>query len=135
MEQRFDVRMDPEAAREYQKLDGSVRDAVNKAIDELELRADEVGKDLRNTQSTKLAGCKEIKLRDAGIRIIFRVTNEKVDVLRIVYVLTIEQRSKDLVFKLAQNRFERLKVIPTTLKDFFSRSKRWSDLKKRKKKK
>jgi len=68
LEKRFDVRLDPDALKEYGKLDNSVLPAVNKAIDELEYRADEVGKPLGNKSSTKLAGCKEIKLREEGIR-------------------------------------------------------------------
>jgi mRNA interferase RelE/StbE len=101
---KFDVRLDPDALREYNKLDNSVLDIVNKQIDELEFRADEVGKILKSNNSTKLAGCREIKLRDAGLRIIYRVTNKKVEVLRIVYILTIERRSKDFVFKIADKR-------------------------------
>jgi mRNA interferase RelE/StbE len=82
--------------------------------DELEIRADEVGKSLRNTYSSKLVGCKEIKLRDSGIRIVFRVTNEIVDILRIVYVLTIEHRSDDYVFKIAAKRLGPLKTVQKT---------------------
>src|SRR3712207_2623281 len=110
-EKRFEVRLHPDAAKEYEKLDGSVLNKVNKAIDELELRADETGKVLRNNKSTKLAGCKEKKLRDAGIRIIFKVTNERVDILRIVYIIAIEKRKDDLVFKIAHNRNQNLKVL------------------------
>ena len=77
MSQRFAIRFAPEAVKEYDSLDGSVVPVVDKAIDELTDRADEVGKHLGNKRNQKLAGCKEIKLRDAGIRIIFRVTNEK----------------------------------------------------------
>lgn len=101
---RFDVRLSPEALKEYESLDNSVLDIVNNAIDDLEVRADEVGKPLGNNANTKLAGCKEKKLRDAGIRIVYRITNETVDVLRIVYILTIEKRSNDFVFKVADNR-------------------------------
>ncbi|NSJ93086.1 hypothetical protein G7A79_28975, partial [Coprococcus sp. MSK.21.13] len=75
-QKRFEVRFHPDAVKEYKKLDGSVLKMVNKSIDELELRADETGKILRNNKSTKLAGCKEKKLKDAGIRIIFKITNE-----------------------------------------------------------
>lgn len=103
-ERRFDVRLAPEALKEYNSLDNSVLDIVNNAIDDLEVRADEVGKLLRNNANTKLAGCRKKKLRDAGIRIVYRITNETVDVLRIVYVLTIERRSNDFVFKVADNR-------------------------------
>ncbi|WDL95298.1 hypothetical protein [Alicyclobacillus sp. ALC3] len=78
-------------------------------FDALELRADEIGKELINKQSTRLHGCKEIKLKKAGIRIVCRVTNETVDVLRIVYVPTIEKRDDGFVFRVADTRFKRLK--------------------------
>lgn len=130
--QRFEVRLDPDAVKEYQKIDNSVIEMVDKAIDELEKRADEVGKPLGNKRDIKLAGCKEIKLRDVGIRIIFRITNEVVDILRIVYVLTIESRSEDYVFKSANRRFKILKEISSKyrLSEFFKRSIKWSDRKK-----
>ena len=108
---RFDVRLNPNALKEYNKLDNSVISIVNKAIDELEYRADEVGKNLSNNNNTKLAGCKEIKLRDAGVRIVFRVTNEVVEVLRVVYVYTIEKRNDDFVFKIAEKRNKEFKNL------------------------
>lgn len=104
---RFDVILDPDAVKEYNGLDNSVLKIVNKVIDELEIRADEIGKPLGNKRDIKLVGCKEIKLRDAGIRIIFRITNEVVEILRVVYVITIEQRSNDYVFKIPQKDFLR----------------------------
>lgn len=84
---RFEIRFDPDAVKEYQKLESSVAKIVDKFLERLEERAGEIGKPLHNTQSGKLAGCKEMKLRDAGIRIIFRVTDEVVEVLRVVYIL------------------------------------------------
>jgi mRNA interferase RelE/StbE len=114
MHERFDIRFDEDAEKEYNKLDNSVLGIVNKAIDELVYRADEVGKNLSNYTNTKLAGCKEIKLRDAGIRIVFRITNETVEVLRVVYILTIERRSQDLAFKIADRRLKAFKRIPNT---------------------
>jgi mRNA interferase RelE/StbE len=113
--QRFEIKFHPAAFKEYEKIDNSVVELVDNALSELEVRADEVGKPLRNQQNTKLAGCKEIKLRDAGIRIIFRITSEKVDILQIVYILTIEKRSDDFVFKLAHSRFKLLKATPNIL--------------------
>lgn len=89
-DRRFEVRFDPSALDEYQDLDPSVVVDVDKALEKLETRAEEIGKPLENKYSAKFHGCKEIKLRRAGLRIIFRVTNETVDVLRIVDVLTIE---------------------------------------------
>lgn len=61
---------------------------------------------------SKLAGCKEIKLGDLGIRIVFRVTNETVQILRVVWILTIEKRNKEIAFKVADNRFQRIKNFP-----------------------
>ncbi|KOA19835.1 hypothetical protein CLHOM_19240 [Clostridium homopropionicum DSM 5847] len=58
-QRKFEVRLHPDAVKEYEKLDGSVLNIVNKAIDELELRANETGKILRNNKDTKLGGCKE----------------------------------------------------------------------------
>lgn len=84
--QRFEIILDPDSLKEYEKLDNSIVHIVDKAIDELEIRADEIGKYLNNHSDTKLAGCKEIKLKDAGVRIVFRITNERVDILRIVYM-------------------------------------------------
>lgn len=119
MKKRFDIRFDEDAEKEYSKLDNSVIYIVNKAIDELVYRADEVGKNLSNYSTTKLAGCKEIKLRDAGIRIIFRIINTTVEVLQVVYILAIERRSQDLAFKIADRRLKVLKKVPKTKRDHF----------------
>jgi len=113
MNERFDIRFDEDAEKEYNNLEYSILGIVNKAIDELVYRADEVGKKLGNHSNTKLAGCKEIKLRDAGIRIVFRITNETVEVLRVVYILTIERRSQDNAFKIADRRLKSFKKIPS----------------------
>ena len=98
---RFDVRFDADALAEYQRLDNAVVTIVDKALARLEERADEVGTPLKNKYATKLHGCKEIKLRDAGLRIVFRVTDQTVEVLRVVYILTIERRDLDFVFRMA----------------------------------
>ncbi|WP_394190230.1 hypothetical protein [Paenisporosarcina quisquiliarum] len=111
MIKKFDVRLDKDAAKEYENLEGSGLRMVNKAIDELEFRADEVGKVLGNTKIGRLHGCKEIKLREAGIRIIFRISNQIVDVLSVVYVLSIEKRNRELVFKIAARRLKEFKKI------------------------
>lgn len=133
---KFDVRLDSDALKEYNRLDNSVLVVVNKQIDELELRADEIGKPLENNNSTKLAGCREIKLRDAGIRIVYRITNEIVEVLRIVYVLTIEKRSRDSAFKIADKRNRSYKQLKNSERGkYLSNTPKWSDKKKSTKKK
>ncbi len=126
MNERFEIRFDKDAEKEYNKLDNSVLGIVNKSIDELVYRADEVGKSLSNYSNTKLAGCKEIKLRDAGIRIVFRITNMTVEVLRVVFILAIERRSQDLAFKIADRRLEILKKVPNSkFKEFILTKAKW----------
>jgi len=97
---------------------------VDKALERLETRADEIGKPLQNKHSTKLHGCKAIKLRRAELRIVFRVTAEIVDVLRIVYVLTIEKRDLNLVFDVAHTRWHRFKG-QSNIRAYLGASPRW----------
>ena len=108
-ESRFEVRFDPDAKDEYDTLDNSVIDMVDDFIEKLETRADEIGKPLQNKHATRLHGCKEFKLKKAGIRIVFRVTEETVDILKIVYILTIEKRDADRVFRVANVRLTRFR--------------------------
>ncbi|MET3507766.1 type II toxin-antitoxin system RelE family toxin [Halalkalibacter oceani] len=69
-ERRFLLQfIDANALKEYRKLDGSVKKLVDIALKKLEARANEIGKPLER----KLKGCKEIKFRKNGIRIIFRI--------------------------------------------------------------
>ncbi len=126
-EPRFELRFDEDAYKEYEKLDNSVAKIVDDFFEELEIRADEIGKDLTNKQSTKLHGCKEIKLKKAGIRIVFRVTNEIIDILRIVYILTIEKREDEIVFRIADKRFRRLKARTNLLKHL-TQTRRWDQV-------
>ncbi|WP_039785671.1 hypothetical protein, partial [Paenibacillus riograndensis] len=57
----------------------------------------------------------------------FRIMNETVDILRIVYILSIEHRSKDTVFKLANRRLAVLKKLPKqSLHEQISARKKWS---------
>ena len=133
---KFDVRIAPEAVKEYNKLDGSILEVVNKQIDELEYRADRVGKMLENKNNSKLSGCKEIKLKDAGIRIIFRITNLKVEVLQIVYIIAIEKRSKNHVFNVANQRNKQFrKMKNNALRDYLVKIPEWKKKKKITKKK
>ena len=110
---RFAVKFAPAAAKEYEKLDNSVINIVDVAIDKLEERADKIGTPLHNLQDTKLAGCKEIKLRDAGIRIVFKIVDQTVNILQVVYILTIESRSNDKEFKTAHDRYKSFKNNPS----------------------
>lgn len=70
------------AEKEYLSLDGSVRAMVDKGIARLALRADEIGKPL----SGLLAGCRELKFRTDGIRVIYRIRDGRVEVVQIIAI-------------------------------------------------
>lgn len=92
--------IDQVALKEYRSLDGSVRAMVDKGLTRLAVRADEIGKPLGG----KLAGCRELKFRFDGIRIIYRIVGER---LEIVEIIAIGVRDKGRVFEDAGRRVEK----------------------------
>ncbi|MCQ6530742.1 type II toxin-antitoxin system RelE family toxin [Bacillus mycoides] len=110
---RFEIRLHPKAAKEHRKLDGSTRTIINRAILQLEVRADEISKRLGNNQHSKLHGCKEVKLADAGVRMVFRIIE---DVAEIVEIIVIGDRDDDNVFKEAHKRLDDMKKNDIPLK-------------------
>lgn len=88
------------AAKEYRKLDGSMKRLVNVALLKLQTRADEIGTPL----SGPLAGCKKIKWRNVGLRMIFRIVDETT--VEIVEVIAIGQRDKERAYRTATQRIE-----------------------------
>jgi len=99
-DQRFEIRFAVQAFKEYESLDNSVVQIVDKKIEDLEKRADEIGTPLKGN----LSGYREIKLRDAGIRIIYQITEKTINILKIVYILAINKRTAGKVFKIAIQR-------------------------------
>jgi mRNA interferase RelE/StbE len=81
-------------------LDNSIVEIIDKKLSDLEKRAEDIGKPL----SGNLYGYREIKLRDAGIRIIYEVLREESSRQDVVYILTIQKRDKNLVFESATQR-------------------------------
>ena len=95
---RFRVEfIDGGAAREYLALDGSIRPMIDKGIARLALRADEIGKPLKG----QLSGCRELKFRADGTRIVFRIIGKSVQIVQIV---AIGRRDKGSVFDVASRR-------------------------------
>lgn len=100
MSRRFEVNLIPEAVKEYRRLDGSIKKLVNVAFRKLEERADELGEELFDKKETKLLGCRKIKFRKHGIRIVYRIIKGKVE---IVQVIAIGIRGDDEVYKIQAN--------------------------------
>ena len=97
--------IDLSAQKEYLSLDGSVRRLVDNGLMRLRARADEIGKPLSGT----LAGCKELKFRAIGIRVIFRIVARQVEIVEIV---AIGSRDKGSVFATAQRRLSKAQDGP-----------------------
>ncbi|MDO4290112.1 MAG: type II toxin-antitoxin system RelE/ParE family toxin [Eggerthellaceae bacterium] len=80
---RFELAfIDRAAQKEYLSLDGSVRKLVDKGLARLAARGDEIGKPL----SGDLAGCRELKFRAEGLRVIYRIANGAVEVVEIIAI-------------------------------------------------
>ena len=92
------------AKEEFKSLDGSSKILVEKAFRKLEYRADEIGKVLGNTSYANLSGCKEVKLKRIGLRMIFRIIGEQVQVVQII---SINKRDDEKVFRIASQRINK----------------------------
>lgn len=97
-EDKFVLNFHPKAQKEYSKLDGSSRNLVDKGLAKLRFRADEIGKPLSNKRGTLLTGCRELKFKQAGLRVVYRLTGEKQDQLEIVWILSTGNRADEEVF-------------------------------------
>ena len=98
---RYELVFLEEAKKEYKKLDGSVKKLVNVALKKLEVRADTLGEELSNMNGIHLAGCRKIKFKQAGIRIVYRIVNGRTE---IVEIITIGKRDDLEVYRIAAKR-------------------------------
>ena len=95
----------PEAEKDLKGLDGSQRNLVLKAIKKVQqnpLPVDEngYGKPLGNHSSTSLAGLMKIKLRSAGLRIVYQLRRTETSMM----IIVIGVRADEEVYELAQKR-------------------------------
>lgn len=87
--------------KEYQKLDGSQRRLVRIAVAKLKTRADEIGTLLHG----ELAGCKKIKWRNAGLKMVFRIRED--GMVEIAEIVAIGRRDRSEVYKTAVGRLSK----------------------------
>lgn len=95
----------PEAEKDLQDLDGRERILVQKAIRKVSTNPlptveGGYGKPLGNHASTKLAGLLKVKLKSAGIRIVYQLIRTETQML----VVVIGARADDEVYDTAQSR-------------------------------
>jgi len=95
----------PEALEDLRKLDGSQRILIRKAIQKMSrnpLPETEggYGKLLGNKSNTNLSGFLKIKLRGAGLRIVYKLIRQGNSIL----IIVIGAREDDEVYETAQKR-------------------------------
>lgn len=107
MAKKFEVIFIEDTKKEYNKLDGSVKKLVNTAIAKMQERADKLGEDLTKKHGVNLIGCRKIKFRNAGIRIVYRIVGDKAEIAEII---TVGKREDDNeVYNIAHKRLEEVK--------------------------
>jgi len=97
----------PKAEKEFDKLNGSPKSQVAKAIHKVSqnpLPQSEggYGKSLGNKQSSKLAGCLKIKLKGIGLRVVYHLIRED----SVMKIIIISIRDDDEVYKEAEYRIK-----------------------------
>lgn len=106
MAKKFEVVFIEEAQKDYKKLDGSIKKLVNVALAKMEERADELGEDLTSKHGVNLIGCRKIKFRKAGIRMVYRIVGDKAEIAEIIIV---GKREDNEVYQEAYKRLQELK--------------------------
>ena len=104
----WNVKYLPEALDDFRKLDGSQKILVRKAIQKvcqnpLPETEGGYGKLLGNKSSTNLTGFLKIKLRGAGLRIVYQVIRQGDYML----VIVIGVREHEEVYEIAQKRISK----------------------------
>ena len=108
---KWTVKYLPEAQKDLKELAGNQRLFVAKAIDKVSqnpLPASEggYGKPLGNKGGNHLAGFLKIKLKDAGIRIVYKLIKTETDML----IVVIGARADNEVYDIAGQRVSKHKL-------------------------
>lgn len=104
----WDVKYLPEALEDLRKLDGSQKILIRKAIQKvcrnpLPETEGGYGKPLGNKGSNHLSGFLKIKLRGAGLRIVYQLIRQGSNIL----VIVIGAREDDEVYEIAKKRIDK----------------------------
>lgn len=97
------------AIEDYKSLDGSQRKVVDKAINKIMLNPlpnteGGYGKPLRNQNSSELAGLLKIKIKNVGIRIVYKLIRQD----DVILIIIIGARADSKVYKEAEKRLKNL---------------------------
>lgn len=95
----------PEAAKDFDKLAGNQRLLVMKALNKVVQNPVSIydggyGKPLGNKSGTDLSGLFKIKLKNAGLRVVYKLIQTETEML----VIVIGARADDEVYQIAEKR-------------------------------
>lgn len=104
----WEVRYTEEAKKDFADLDGSQKILVKKAIEKVQQnplpnKEGGYGKPLSNYNNSKLAGLLKIKLKNAGIRIVYNLV--RIDSKMVIII--IGARADNEAYKLAEARLKK----------------------------
>ena len=98
----FKIEFHPEAVKDFDRLDGSVRKEVAKKIDGLSENPF-LGKPLGNKMGLDLTGFFKLYVSKKKIRIVYRLLR---DYLEVIEIIGIGKREKEEVYKLIFRRLQ-----------------------------
>lgn len=101
----WSLRFLPEAQKDFEHLDGAQQILVAKALKKVQQNPLSIyeggyGKPLGNKGGTALSGLMKVKLRSAGLRIVYKLIRTETEML----VVVIGARADDEVYHIAQAR-------------------------------
>lgn len=111
----WEVKYLPEALEDLKKLDGSQKILIRKAIQKvcqnpLPITEGGYGKPLGNKGDNHLSGYFKVKLRGAGLRIVYQLVRQGNHML----VIVIGAREDEEVYEIAQKRITKFKSASET---------------------
>ena len=113
----FKVRFLKAAQEDYDALDGSQKKWVETAIERLTVRRGELGEPLHKFPADDLRGCKKLKNRSLGLRIVFRIISPFE--CEVIEIIVIGKRCDSEVYLIAGKRLQAIRdqynQLPTTM--------------------
>ena len=102
MEWKFDFQL---AQEDMDNLDGSLRKQVMTGFKKLKNNPLHYGKQLGHKNDIDLSGCRELKFKQSGIRVIYRVSDSEHQIV----ILAVGPRADFEVFRVAESRILKTK--------------------------
>ncbi|WP_461247600.1 type II toxin-antitoxin system RelE family toxin [Treponema sp. R6D11] len=101
----MEIKLIPEAEKDYKSLDGSIKKLVNEKIDDLKNNA-YLGEELGNKNNIDLSGFYKIYVANKKYRIVYRIVKDEIEIIEI---WGIGKRDKLEVYKNVGKRIKKRK--------------------------